>query len=235
MLRKTSSVTASFKAMSERQGVKYDSPDSVGHIQEVVDSFQINMEEAELPVPAYKTFNEWFCRKLKAEARPIAKSDDPAWAVQPCDCRLMVFPTVDEATQLWIKGKNFSLTNLLGSPELGAHFEGGSVSVHRLAPQDYHRYHLPIDACTIESRQEMGDKYWTVNPVAVNLVDVFTENKRVVSILQSAKFGKVAFVSVGAHMVATIEFTKAVGEIGNKGDDFGYFKFGGSTVVCVWE
>ena len=47
--------------------------------------------------------------------------------------------------------------------------------------------------------------------------------------------GKVAFISVGAHMVASIEFTIAVGEKGSKGDDYGFFKFGGSTVVCVWE
>ena len=126
------------------------------------------------------------------------------------------------------------MENLLGS-SLAAHFEGGSISVHRLAPQDYHRYHLPCK-CTVESRTPIGKEYWTVNPVAVNsAVDVFTENKRVVCVFQSPVFGKIAYVCVGAMMAGGMEFYMPEGSSGNKGDQYGCFKFGGSTIICVWE
>uniref|UniRef100_A0A7N0TWE7 Phosphatidylserine decarboxylase n=1 Tax=Kalanchoe fedtschenkoi TaxID=63787 RepID=A0A7N0TWE7_KALFE len=76
-----------------------------------------------------------------------------------------------------------------------------------------------------------------VNPIAVNskYCNVFTENKRTVSIISTAQFGKVAFVAIGATMVGSITFVKEKGDYVQKGDEFGYFSFGGSTVVCVFE
>ena len=92
-MRKTFSANATFKAMSEAKGREFDSPDSVGQIPAFVDRMQINMEEALYPVPEYRTFNEFFCRPLKEGARPIAEEGNDIWAIQPADCRLMVFPS----------------------------------------------------------------------------------------------------------------------------------------------
>ncbi|URE42133.1 Phosphatidylserine decarboxylase [Musa troglodytarum] len=102
--------------------------------------------------------------------------------------------------------------------------------------KDYHRFHVPVSG-TIESFVDIPGYLYTVNPIAVNskYCNVFTENKRVVSIISTSEFGKVAFVAIGATMVGSITFTKNEGDYVHKGDEFGYFSFGGSTVICVFE
>lgn len=234
MLRKTQKTKDMILKMSMDQGVKYNRPESKDKIQGFVDTFHINMEEAAQQVTEYETFNQFFYRKLKPSARPIAKPDDPKVAVQPADCRLMVFSSVSEATRLWVKGKKFSIAGLLADEEKAKLFTNGSLSIHRLAPQDYHRFHVPV-AGTVASRVPLEGDLWTVNPVAINMVDVFTENKRAVTYLESPVYGTVAFVTVGAHMVGSMAFTADVGSEVEKGQDYGYFMFGGSTVICVWQ
>jgi phosphatidylserine decarboxylase len=113
-------------------------------------------------------------------------------------------------------------------------FEGGSIAVFRLAPQDYHRYHFPINGVLTETRQIDGPLY-TVNPIAVNKVDVFTENQRTVSIFDSLEFGKVAFVCVGATLVGSIVHTHPLQQQFAKGDEFGFFQFGGSTTILLFQ
>ena len=102
-----------------------------------------------------------------------------------------VFPA--QAQSLWIKGQSFSVSALLGGDDRASAFQGGSIAVFRLAPQDYHRYHFPINGVLVETHVIDGPLY-TVNPIAVNKVDVFTVNQRTVSILDSPEFGKVCLV-----------------------------------------
>nr|AFK48390.1 unknown [Lotus japonicus] len=115
-------------------------------------------------------------------------------------------------------------------------FVDGTMVIFRLAPQDYHRFHVPVSGI-IEQFVDIPGCLYTVNPIAVNskYCNVFTENKRVVSIISTVDFGKVAFVAIGATMVGSITFTKKKGDHVKKGDEFGYFSFGGSTVICVFE
>ncbi|KAG6788874.1 hypothetical protein POTOM_004952 [Populus tomentosa] len=103
-------------------------------------------------------------------------------------------------------------------------------------PKDYHRFHSPVSG-TIEKFVKIPGCLYTVNPIAVNskYCNVFTENKREVSIISTAHFGKVAFVAIGATMVGSITFSKKAGDHVKKGDEYGYFSFGGSTVICVFE
>ncbi len=139
-----------------------------------------------------------------------------------------------QAQTLWIKGQNFSVSALLGSDALASLFEGGSIAVFRLAPQDYHRYHFPINGVLTETHHVPGPLY-TVNPIAVNKVDVFTVNQRTVSILDSPEFGKVAFVCVGATLVGSIVHTHPLQQPFAKGDEFGFFQFGGSTTILLFQ
>mmetsp|Transcript_65754 Transcript_65754/g.208121 ORF Transcript_65754/g.208121 Transcript_65754/m.208121 type:complete len:144 (-) Transcript_65754:86-517(-) len=101
-------------------------------------------------------------------------------------------------------------------------------------PQDYHRYHVPCGG-TLETPVEHDGTYYTVNPVAVNSMDVFTENKRTLTVIDSKEFGKVGYVNVGATLVGSIVMTKAAGDVVVKGDELGYFAFGGSTVILCFE
>lgn len=124
-----------------------------------------------------------------------------------------VFPTIHSATNLWIKGSNFTLTSLLGGDaEKARLFENGSIAICRLAPQDYHRFHIPVDG-VIGPTTAIDGNYYTVNPMAIRTaVDVYTENIRNVTYIESEQFGTVAYVAVGAMMVGTIRLTTAEGQ-----------------------
>ena len=103
------------------------------------------------------------------------------------------------------------------------------------ASQDYHRFHFPVSG-TLGSPRDLGGKYYAVNPVVVNTeCDVFTENRRSVALIDSEEFGKVAFVAVGATLVGSIVLTAQPGSTVRKGDEYGYFAYGGSTTIAVFQ
>ena len=102
-------------------------------------SFQVQPDPTK-----YNTFNEFFAREIKESARPIAEPDNDKAITSAADCRLTTFPTVDLATKYWIKGFGFTIPRLLGSDALAQTFDNGAILVHRLAPQDYHRWHAPV-------------------------------------------------------------------------------------------
>ncbi|CAN4108022.1 unnamed protein product [Withania somnifera] len=226
------------RSLSEKQGKKMDSAESAKQIPSFIEFFkdQINMDEVKYPLEQFKTFNDFFIRKLKPGARPIAFIERDDIAVCAADCRLMAFNSAADSMRCWIKGRKFSIQGLLGNEMYSSEFVNGALVIFRLAPQDYHRFHFPVSG-TIENFIEIPGCLYTVNPIAVNskYCNVFTENKRVVSIISTEHFGKVAFVAIGATMVGSINFSRKEGDYVKKGDEFGYFSFGGSTVICVFE
>ncbi|KAK8494616.1 hypothetical protein V6N13_029860 [Hibiscus sabdariffa] len=226
------------QSLSERQGRQMNSVESAKEIPKFIEFFkdQINMAEVKYPLEHFKTFNEFFVRELKPGARPIASIERDDVAVCAADCRLMAFNSVQDSLRFWIKGRKFSIQGLLGKEVSSNAFIDGSLVIFRLAPQDYHRFHLPVSGA-IEKFVNIPGCLYTVNPIAVNskYCNVFTENKRTVAIISTVEFGKVAFVAIGATMVGSITFVKKEGDICKKGDELGYFSFGGSTVICVFE
>jgi len=176
-------------------------------------------------------------RKLKEGARPISSPDDPSILVSGADCRMMAFETVSEATKLWIKGREFTIARLLGPhyTEEALKYNGGALAIFRLAPQDYHRFHSPVDG-KIGQMTYISGEYYTVNPQAVrSALDVYGENARKIVPIDSPHFGRVYAVCVGAMMVGSIITTVNEGDHVARGDEFGYFAFGGSTIVLLFE
>jgi len=223
------------KHLTDQQGKKMNSPKSAHDIVGFVKFHGLNVDEIRDPLDSFKTFNEFFYRKLKTISRPIADPHNPNVAVSPADCRLHVFRSIDEATKIWIKGRQFTIKSLFKNDDLANKFVGGHLVIARLAPQDYHRFHVPVD-CKVVSRQDISGRYYTVNPIAINNdVDVYTENRRTVSVLDSPQFGEVVYVAIGATLVGSIQFTVKVGDSLKKGDEYGYFAFGGSTVLTFFK
>ncbi|GAA0174197.1 decarboxylase [Lithospermum erythrorhizon] len=224
--------------MSEKQGRKMNSVDSARDIPKFANFFkdQINLSDVKYPLEHFKTFNEFFIRELKPGARPVEFPEQNDVAVCAADSRLITFQAVSEAKRFWIKGRKFSIRGLLGKELCSSSFIDGTLVIFRLAPQDYHRFHMPVTG-RIDKFVDIPGCLYTVNPFAVNskYSNVFTENKRTVSIISTSDFGKVAFVAIGATMVGSITFKKKEGDLVQKGDEFGYFSFGGSTVICVFE
>lgn len=98
----------------------------------------------------------------------MAYPDNPKVIVSPADCRSVVYDTIDDATKIWVKGRDFSVARLLGSAygHEAKRYDGGALGIFRLAPQDYHRFHIPIDGTMGEPRLIKGE-YYTVNPMAI--------------------------------------------------------------------
>lgn len=231
----TRRVQGLLKRMTEQYGERFSSPASTAQIEKFVRVFNIDMSEVAEPLHRFKTFNDFFYRHLKPSARPIAHPHDERVAVCCADSRCVVFPSTDLAARFWIKGAHFSLNTLLGSDALAARYAGGAVVVFRLAPQDYHRIHVPVGG-VVGKTQWLGDQYFTVNPMAVrSVLDVLTENRRCVTELYSEHFGCVQYIAIGATMVGSIVVTALPGTRLRKGDELGYFAFGGSTVVVLFE
>ncbi|KAA1476526.1 hypothetical protein DENSPDRAFT_843519 [Dentipellis sp. KUC8613] len=234
------------KDLSVRQGKIYDSPESVKSIPSFIYTYSIETDDLVEPdINKYKSFNEFFYRKVKPEARPIQNADDPAGICSAADCRLTVYPTVALAKKFWVKGDEFTIPTLLGvapDSDIAKQFEDASLASFRLAPADYHRFHSPIDG-TLGARTDISGQYYTVNPQAVNEpgFDVLTANKRSVLYMthtnpDTGETVPVAFVAIGALLVGGIEWTgaRAEGKTVRRGEELGYFSYGGSTVVCLF-
>ncbi|KAJ5197792.1 Phosphatidylserine decarboxylase-related protein [Penicillium cinerascens] len=225
------------RSLSIKQGRKYDDPASASQIRDFINFHQLDMSEVLMPVEKFRNFNEFFYRALKPEARPCSAPDDPRVVVSPADCRCVVFDRIDEATSIWVKGREFSVERLLGDayPEDAARYRNGAVGVFRLAPQDYHRFHVPVDGVMGEPKTIEGE-YYTVNPMAIrSALDVYGENVRVLVPIDSVAHGRVMVVCVGAMMVGSTVITRKTGEKVRRAEELGYFKFGGSTLLVLFE
>ena len=195
--------------------------------------YNVDVDEFAKSAFDYKTFNEFFYRTLKPEARPIAPGETVA--VFPADGRHLVFPNVDTAEGFYVKGATFTLTELLGDPALAGDFAGGSMVISRLCPVDYHRFHFPVEGIPGEPRLVNGWLY-SVSPVALRRnLHYLVENKREITPINSARFGPVLMIEVGATNVGAIRQTHVPGRPAVKGAEKGLFAFGGSCVITLFQ
>ena len=224
-------------SLSVKQGKKYDDPASASQIDSFVDFHQLDMSEVLLPPNQFKNFNEFFYRALKGDARPCSAPDDPKIIVSPADCRSVVFDKMDDATRIWVKGRDYSMEKLLGDayPLDAKRFRNGALGIFRLAPQDYHRFHIPVDGVMGTPKLIEGE-YYTVNPMAIrSALDVYGDNIRVVVPIDSVAHGRVMVICIGAMMVGSTVITCKAGQKVKRAEELGYFKFGGSTILLLFE
>ncbi|KIC39123.1 archaetidylserine decarboxylase [Leisingera sp. ANG-M7] len=216
--------------ISRLMGAWFDSRFSKSKIAAVVEELSIDMSEATDPADSYGCFNDFFVRNLRPEARPF--SADPNDIVSPADGRVLVFPELAEDVFVPVKGYPMSVRTML--PGVAEQFIGGALAIVRLCPADYHRYHFPA-AGRITAAQDIPGALHSVNPIALGAgPDVFGENKRTWTLIETETLGSYCFVEVGAFGVGSIVNTRTSGAV-QKMDEKGYFKFGGSTVVVVFE
>lgn len=223
--------------LSIKQGKKFDDPASKDEIEKFIDFHGLDMSEVLLPMEEFKNFNEFFYRALKPGARPCSAPNNPDIIVSPADCRSVVFNQMTQATKVWVKGREFNIKRLLGDayPNDAARYENGALGIFRLAPQDYHRFHIPVDGIMGKPVTIAGE-YYTVNPMAIrSALDVYGENVRVIVPIDSVTHGRVMVICVGAMMVGSTVITRNPGDEVKRAEELGYFKFGGSTILLLFE
>lgn len=231
--RATTSVLLRRSFFSRYYGFRMDRAYSGNKVLPFVVDYDLDADEFEKQAWEYHTFNEFFARKLKPEARPIAPGEDVA--IFPADGRHLAFQSVDEITGFYVKGSKFDLPELFGSAELAAPFLGGSMVISRLCPVDYHRFHFPIDGTPGDAKLINGFLY-SVSPIALRRnVRYLVQNKRMLTLIDSDHFGQVAMFEVGATCVGTIKQLFGNDLMTQKGAEKGTFKFGGSCVITVFQ
>lgn len=231
------------KDQTEKMGREYDTPESKAHIKPFITDFKLEDTLVELVKPdpdSYANFNEFFAREIKESARPIANPENDLVSSSPADCRLTAYQTIDLAIKYWIKGSGFSISRLLGDEGLAQQFDGGSIVIARLAPQDYHRWHAPVSG-TVTNVKDIPGAYYTVNPQAINEpgpLDVFCENKRSIMMIKRSSTGSpIAVIAVGAMLVGSIKYVGGVDQPSttvSRGQCLGAFYYGGSTVIVLY-
>ena len=217
------------KLVSSLYGNMMDASKSVKKIQPFVQEYDIDLSIAQKQ--HFSSFNDFFTRKLTKAARPVDTNSNIV--VSPADGKVMAYKDITNMDFI-IKGYRFDVFSFLGDSALAQKFLNGSLIVIRLAPYDYHRFHFPVSGQVSPVKRINGD-YYSVNPIALyESVEIFCQNKREYVIISTPVFGEVIMAEVSATMVGSIVQTYT-GNIAVKGSEKGYFKFGGSTVVLLFE
>ncbi|WP_300341881.1 phosphatidylserine decarboxylase [Fusobacterium sp.] len=221
------------KFLTDYYGKQMDKKESTKKIPSFIKEADINIEEAKKTIDQFTSFNDFFYRELKDGARSI--DFDENVLTSPADGKILVFENLEKEKELFIKGDKFTLEEFFQDSELAKKYEGGVFLIVRLAPIDYHRFHFPCDGKISASKLINGD-YFSVSTHAIKKnFRIFCENKREFSILQTKNFGDIAMFEVGATMVGGIKQSYTPDSFVKKGEEKGYFYFGGSTCILVFE
>ncbi|MEW6305315.1 MAG: archaetidylserine decarboxylase [Verrucomicrobiota bacterium] len=214
-------------------GWRMDRPASRAKVLPFIREFGVDASEFARAPEEFATFNEFFYRQLKPGARPVDAG--PNTAVFPADGRHLGFPDVSQADAVFVKGQRFDLTALLGDAQLAAQYARGTLVLSRLCPVDYHRYHFPLGGVPGEPRLINGPLY-SVSPIALRRnIAYLWQNRRVITPLATERFGTVLLLEIGATNVGSMVQTFTPGKPAAKGGEKGYFKFGGSSTITLFE
>ncbi|MBN8459949.1 MAG: phosphatidylserine decarboxylase [Verrucomicrobia bacterium] len=220
-------------AFSKWFGYRMNQPDSRAKIAPFIARYGLDPSEFADPPESFATFNAFFYRKLKPAARPIDPGENTL--VFPADGRHLGFARAEEIRGVFVKGQRFDLAALLGDAGLAARYAGGALVLSRLCPVDYHRFHFPA-AGIPGPVTETGGPLFSVSPIALrrNLAYLWT-NKRTLTRLETPNIGTVLLLEIGATCVGSIIQTHPTGQPVAKGAEKGYFAFGGSSTLTLFE
>lgn len=221
------------KTFSKLYGFYCDSIFSKKKIHKFIKDFDIDMSIANNKIKDFKNFNEFFIRTLKNDSRPINLNKDIL--ISPGDGRLFAYENISINNLIQVKNLHYTLSELINNDNLAKEYEGGTCLVLRLCPTDYHRFHFVDNGIPMENNIIKGN-YYSVNPTALERIPkLYCQNKREWCIFKSENFGDIIHIEVGATCVGTIIQSYKPSSKVNKGDEKGYFKFGGSTTILLFK
>lgn len=217
-------------AFSRWYGRRMDLPWSRDRIRPFAARYGIDLSELVEGIDDFRTFNEFFARKVRPDARPVDGS--PSALIAPCDGRLLALPIRGGAV-VPVKGRAWTLERLTRDPALVASMEGGTALIYRLAPVDLHRF-IHLDDGRQGPVRALHGPLHSVSPFALwEGVDALAENERTLCVLDTAHLGRVVWVEVGALAVGRIVLHQRGEAEVRRGEEKGYFLFGGSSIVVL--
>ena len=213
-------------AVSRLVGAFMDSPLSKPLIEPFIKKCKIDISQYE--TDGIRTYNEFFTRKIKSGMRSIDmhKYD----LISPCDSKLSVYKIFKHSV-FKIKDSYYRVRDLVDNKSLANEFVGGYCLIFRLEVNDYHRY-IYIDNGSKERNFFIPGMLHTVNPIALDHVNIYKRNSREYTVLYTDNFGELVQVEVGAMMVGRISNHHQRYDF-RRGEEKGMFQFGGSTIVLL--
>lgn len=224
-------------------------PRALAHwsVKAFADAFNINVEEAELPLTEYKSVGDFFVRRIKMERRPLGAGR----VLHPADSVISQAGLIEDGQLVQAKGKSYTVEALLDGMETAANLEGGAYLTYYLCPTDYHRVHSPVSGEIVRYRHVPGE-FWPVNAWSTSEIEnLFGKNERAIVELRT-EHGRAFVVFVAATNVGDISLafdpqfrtnTRAHKSAETKpstpvpilkGDELGAFHMG-STIVMIYE
>lgn len=190
-----------------------------------------NIDLSEYEDRKFKSFNDFFTRKIKKGKRFFTKDEN--LLCSPCDGKVSAYEITNSSVFV-VKNSVYSVGSLLRDSKLADRYNGGTALIIRLSVDDYHRYSYPCDGIKSRNRKIKGILH-TVNPVVSKYLPVYLENSREYCMIRSPKFGDIIQMEVGALMVGKITNDVISKCRVSKGEEKGYFEFGGSTIILLLQ
>lgn len=194
------------------------------HIKKIVKQKKINLQLFEKQ--KFSSLNDFFTRKYKK----IFFCKEQEIFISPGEGFVSISPIFPHSTYC-IKNTKYHLSDLLKNNHLAEAYNQGYIVILRLEPEHYHRYIFIDDGIISHPSIKIKGKLHTVQPIAFNYFNVFHENSREYSILNTKNFGQIIQIEVGALMVGKIN-NHSIQNF-HKGKEKGFFSLGGSTIILL--
>lgn len=214
-------------------GRRMDAAASAAKIGPFIKRYGLDPAEFADEPGSFRSFNEFFYRKLKASSRPVDPAPDAL--VFPADGRHLGFERASAIERVFVKGQKFDLASLLGDAALAERYQDGTLILSRLCPVDYHRFHFPA-AGVPGGAETIEGPLFSVSPIALRKrLSYLWTNRRMITRLATESLGTVLLIEIGATCVGGIHQTFRPGQSVEKGGEKGYFSFGGSSTITLFE
>lgn len=225
----------------EHIGQWMDSPDSMKEFQSFIGEKLYAVEDYVEPASGWRTYNQFFARQIKSGARPIDQPHNDRLVVAAADSTFCGCQPITEKSTVTAKGLSWSIRELLAGSPFAEAFANGWYGHSFLAPHNYHRFHTPVRGRVVELRTIMGKVAMDVHALPNGTLSVERsaigyqfQQERGLAILDSA-IGLVAVIPIGMGIVSSVNFSALPGSWLEKGSELGFFSFGGSDVVLVFQ
>ncbi len=235
-------------------GKKMDSPESVHLVEKWEKELGDIMNQYIIPEGGYTSFNQFFARELKPGMRPISSPEDDSVVVSPADAIInMIDDDLTLDAKLAVKTQKLSVTQLLDDSAYAKNFVGGTAVSCILMPTVYHRFHAPVSGIVVEANEDVAGNYFGISdfPKLINGgnvgygydYSVFEHFRRGYIIIETEDYGYVAVIPVGLNTIASVIFDEPYKLVNKKtkhpeifkGQEFGYFQYGGSLNILLFE
>ncbi|MGB6044498.1 MAG: phosphatidylserine decarboxylase [Pirellulales bacterium] len=211
------------------RGAFLDSDASAVVVDQWLESPGVDVDEMEIPTGGFQSFNQFFTRRLKTGSRPIDRPFDRRLVVSPADCQVDEVVPIRPGATMVVKGRKMTASSLLDNDTVALDFNGGCAVTLSLWFQNYHRFHAPLTADVIATKQ-IGGLYFVSEEK--RLLEV---RRRGYLVFDSQELGLVALVAVGMENVSSIQFSGEKARSVSKGDELGFFAYGGSAMVMLFS